>query len=62
MTFEIRVICQPHNFDRIRQVLATAFETGAARRYPTRDGKRLRLYVTADYRDSSTNPTHTESE
>ncbi|MEU8688507.1 hypothetical protein [Streptomyces sp. NPDC048665] len=62
MTFEIRVICQPDDVDRIRHALAAAFETGAACRYTTRDGKRLRLYVTADHRDSSTNPTHTESE
>ncbi|OIJ96509.1 hypothetical protein BIV25_18295 [Streptomyces sp. MUSC 14] len=62
MTFEIRVICRPDDVDRIRQALAAAFETGAARRYPTRDGKRLRLYVTADHRHSSTHLAHTESE
>jgi hypothetical protein len=62
VTFEIRVICHPGDFDRIRRTLAAAFETGVARRYPTRDGKRLRLYVTADHRNSSTNPIHTESE
>ncbi|WBO66763.1 hypothetical protein [Streptomyces camelliae] len=62
MTFEIRVICTPDDANRVSSALAAAFETGAARRYPTRDGKRTRLYVTADHRDSSTNPTHTESE
>ncbi|MFF4549248.1 hypothetical protein ACFY1J_34285 [Streptomyces sp. NPDC001406] len=60
--FEIRVICPPGDADRVSAALATAFATGQARRYPTRDGKRLRLYVTADHHDSSTNPHHTESE
>ncbi|MEU2713865.1 hypothetical protein [Streptomyces sp. NPDC007205] len=35
MTFEIRVICTPDDADRISSALATAFETGAARQYPT---------------------------
>ncbi|MEV0641989.1 hypothetical protein AB0I77_45120 [Streptomyces sp. NPDC050619] len=60
--FEIRVICPLGDADRISQALAAAFDTGPARQYPTRDGKRQRLYVTAEHRDSSTNPTHTESE
>ncbi|OLZ63949.1 hypothetical protein AV521_37505 [Streptomyces sp. IMTB 2501] len=60
--FEIRVICPPGDADRISQALAAAFDTGPARQYPTRDRKRLRLYVTADHRTSGTNPTNTESE
>ena len=60
--FEIRVICPPGDADRISQALAIAFDTGPARQYPTRDRTRLRLYVTATHRTSSTNPTNTESE
>jgi hypothetical protein len=60
--FEIRIICKPGDADRVSTDLAAAFDTGPARQYPTRDGKRIRLYFTADHRDSSTNPTHTESE
>ncbi|WP_367320792.1 hypothetical protein [Streptomyces sp. HUAS ZL42] len=48
--FEIRVICAPADTDRVSRALAAAFDTGLARQYPTRDGKRTRLYVTADYR------------
>jgi hypothetical protein len=59
--FEIRVICQPDDVDRISRALAAAFTTGPARQYRTRDGQRTRLYVTADHRDSSDTPT-TESE
>ncbi|MFE1309934.1 hypothetical protein [Streptomyces sp. NPDC058755] len=48
--FEIRVICAPDDADRISQTLAIAFDTGPARQYPTRDGERTRLYITADHR------------
>ncbi|MGW0469694.1 hypothetical protein [Streptomyces coeruleorubidus] len=47
--FEIRVICDPADSDRVTTALATAFTTGDARQYPTRDGKRTRLYLTADH-------------
>ncbi|MBA2950335.1 hypothetical protein [Streptomyces himalayensis] len=60
--FEIRVICTPDDADRVSTALAAAFDTGPTRQYPTRDGKRIRLCITADHRDTSTNPTHTESE
>ncbi|QHA06833.1 hypothetical protein GQF42_29235 [Streptomyces broussonetiae] len=50
MTFEIRVICDPADTDRVATALNAAFDTGAVRDYPTRDGKRRRLYVTADHR------------
>ncbi|MGV9898881.1 hypothetical protein [Streptomyces tendae] len=48
--FEIRVITDPADADRVTTALATAFTTGQARRYPTRDGQRTRLYLTADHR------------
>jgi hypothetical protein len=60
--FEIRVICTQDDAERVSTALAAAFDTGPARQYSTRDGKRTRLYFTADHRDSSTHPTHTESE
>ncbi|MEU8979029.1 hypothetical protein [Streptomyces sp. NPDC048309] len=47
--FEIRVICEPADTDRVSRVLAAAFDTGPAREYPTRDRKRVRLYFTADH-------------
>ncbi|MEU9345178.1 hypothetical protein AB0D74_28645 [Streptomyces sp. NPDC048278] len=55
--FEIRVICEPADADRITQHLADAFATGPARQYPTRDHQRVRLYFTADHQ-----PTSLESE
>ncbi|WP_171117687.1 hypothetical protein [Streptomyces sp. Z423-1] len=48
--FEIRVICDPADADRITTALGAAFATGIVRDYPTRDGQRRRLYVTADHR------------
>ncbi|MDT0469665.1 hypothetical protein [Streptomyces gibsoniae] len=48
--FEIRVICDPTDTDRVTTALAAAFAAGAVRRYPTRDGKGARLYLTADHR------------
>ncbi|MEV6057532.1 hypothetical protein [Streptomyces sp. NPDC052107] len=48
--FEIRVICDPADTDRVSHALAAAFDIGPARQYPTHDGKRARLYVTADHR------------
>ncbi|MFF9427237.1 hypothetical protein [Streptomyces sp. NPDC014746] len=48
--FEIRVICDPADADRVTAALTTTFATGDVRRYPTRDGKRTRLYLTADHR------------
>jgi hypothetical protein len=46
--FEIRVICDPDDTDRITTALADALTTGTPRAYPTRDGMRTRLYLTAD--------------
>ncbi|MGW7403421.1 hypothetical protein ACWGI9_06755 [Streptomyces sp. NPDC054833] len=48
--FEIRVICEPDDADRVSRTVAVAFDTGPARQYPTRDGKRTRLYFTANHR------------
>ncbi|MGW0966312.1 hypothetical protein [Streptomyces sp. NPDC002516] len=48
--FEIRIICDPADKDRVSEALAAAFTTGPARQHPTRDGRRTRLYLTADHR------------
>ncbi|THC52357.1 MULTISPECIES: hypothetical protein [unclassified Streptomyces] len=48
--FEIRVITEPADADRVTAALSAAFETGETRQYLTRDGQRTRLYVTADHR------------
>ncbi|WP_328942539.1 hypothetical protein OG259_13865 [Streptomyces sp. NBC_00250] len=48
--FEIRVICDPDDTDRVTAALGGTFATGAVRQYATRDGKRERLYLTADLR------------
>lgn len=48
--FEIRIICEPADKDRVSEALAAAFTTGSARQHPTRDGQRTRLYLTADHR------------
>ncbi|MCX4610714.1 hypothetical protein [Streptomyces mirabilis] len=47
--FEIRVICNPADTDRVTTALSGAFATGTVRTYPTRDGERTRLYLTADH-------------
>ncbi len=47
--FEIRVICDPADTDRVTTALTTAFTTGAVRRRRTRDGEHTRLYLTADH-------------
>ncbi|MGI5377101.1 hypothetical protein ACQEV2_23220 [Streptomyces sp. CA-251387] len=52
---EIRVICDPADTDRVTDALSQAFTVGPVRQYPTRGGKRLRLYVTADHH-SNTGP------
>ncbi|MEU3428960.1 hypothetical protein [Streptomyces gardneri] len=48
--FEIRVICDPDDTDRVTAALGGAFTTGAVRQYATRDGDRDRLYLTAEHR------------
>jgi hypothetical protein len=48
--FEIRIICDPADSDRVNAALSGAFATGPVRQHPARDGQRTRLYVTADHR------------
>ncbi|MEU1312194.1 hypothetical protein ABZ419_25310 [Streptomyces cinnamoneus] len=47
--FEIRIICDPADVDTITKGLSGTFTTGPIHQQPTRDGNRLRLYVTADH-------------
>ncbi|MEU5302747.1 hypothetical protein ACH4YO_18585 [Streptomyces noursei] len=47
--FEIRVICDPSDTDRVTDALSSAFTTGPVRQHPTRDGQRVRLYIRADH-------------
>ncbi|WP_435191055.1 hypothetical protein [Streptomyces sp. bgisy126] len=46
--FEIRVICTPTEAPGITKALSQTFRTGPVRQHPTRDGERVRLYVTAE--------------
>lgn len=48
--FEIRVISDPADTDRVTATLREAFATGAVRHSYSRDRKRHLLYVTADHR------------
>ncbi|MGX9922004.1 hypothetical protein ACWIG4_19365 [Streptomyces sp. NPDC002248] len=47
--FEIRIICDPADSERVMRELGACFRTGPARQYPARDG-RTRLYVSAEHR------------
>lgn len=47
--FEIRVICDPSDSDRITAALRGTFETGAIRRLPSAAPGRERLYLKADH-------------
>ncbi|MFF6949743.1 hypothetical protein ACFZAD_13950 [Streptomyces iakyrus] len=47
--FEIRVICEPSEADRITATLRSTFSTGTVRRSPSRTSGMERLYVTADH-------------
>ncbi|MDF3140078.1 MULTISPECIES: hypothetical protein [unclassified Streptomyces] len=53
--FEIRIICDRSDTDRITDALSQAFTIGPVHKYPTRGSERLRLYVTADHH-SNTGP------
>ncbi|MEU0118197.1 hypothetical protein ABZ137_32025 [Streptomyces bobili] len=53
--FEIRIICDPADTDRVTTALASTFTTGSVRRHPTRDGDRTRLYLTADHHPAPAN-------
>ncbi|MGW6783559.1 hypothetical protein [Streptomyces sp. NPDC054987] len=46
--FEIRIICSPGESAEVAKALSETFRTGPVRRHPTRDGERVRLYVTAE--------------
>ncbi|WKK21677.1 hypothetical protein QZH56_22840 [Streptomyces olivoreticuli] len=48
--FEIRIICDPADTERITTALNATFSTGAVRRLPSRHSDRARLYITADHR------------
>ncbi|MGW0775599.1 hypothetical protein ACWD01_18560 [Streptomyces sp. NPDC002835] len=48
--FEIRIIYAPGDADRITAALARTFTTGPVRAYPTRDRRKVRLYITATAR------------
>ncbi|MEV6729062.1 hypothetical protein [Streptomyces sp. NPDC051364] len=50
--FEIRVICAPTEAPEITKALSETFATSAVRQRPTRDGDRVRLYVTAEQQPS----------
>lgn len=54
--FEIRIICDPADSDRVTDVLETAFKTGRVTVFPAADGKRQRLYLTADHADAWPEP------
>jgi hypothetical protein len=59
--FEIRIICEPRDSERVSQTLSEAFTVGPVRQHPARDGKQVRLYLTADHR-SNTGPWPTPEE
>ncbi|MDW4904585.1 hypothetical protein RB628_04320 [Streptomyces sp. ADMS] len=48
--FEIRIICDPADTNRIVAALDSTFATGTVTVDPARDGKRARLYARADHR------------
>lgn len=48
--FEIRIICDPADTDRIAAALDTTFQTGTVTVESARDGRRTRLYARADHR------------
>ncbi|MFB7370343.1 hypothetical protein ACFC0D_10920 [Streptomyces sp. NPDC056222] len=50
--FEIRIICDPADTERVTTTLAETFTTGAVRRSPSRTSDKARLYVTAEHREA----------
>ncbi|MFV8130053.1 hypothetical protein [Streptomyces syringium] len=50
MAFEIRVICTEPDVPEVTKALSAAFTTGTIRQRRSRDGQRMRLYITADHR------------
>ncbi|MFD7482547.1 hypothetical protein [Streptomyces mirabilis] len=55
--FEIRVICDLDDTERVVAALDYTFTTGTVTVYPTRDGKRSRFYVRADHSPTGEVPT-----
>ncbi|MEU6165378.1 hypothetical protein [Streptomyces tanashiensis] len=55
--FEIRIICDPSDTERITTALAQTFTTGAVRVHTTRSTDKTRLYVTADHHPTQEWPT-----
>ena len=51
--FEIRVICDVSDTDRIVTALDSTFTAGTVSVYPTNDGKRNRLYVMAEHSEDA---------
>ncbi|MFF8608413.1 hypothetical protein ACF06X_21005 [Streptomyces sp. NPDC015346] len=51
--FEIRIICDPDDTDRVTTALAETFTTGAVRRSPSRTSDKERLYITAEHREDT---------
>ncbi|MBF6046382.1 hypothetical protein GO001_14300 [Streptomyces sp. NRRL B-1677] len=47
--FEIRITCATADTDRIVAALDSTFAVGIVSVFPTRDGRRNRLYASADY-------------
>ncbi|MFI8305502.1 hypothetical protein ACIF80_19065 [Streptomyces sp. NPDC085927] len=50
--FDIRIICDPADTEHVVAALDRTFTTGTATVYPTRDGRRNRLYFRADHRST----------
>ncbi|MFG2746489.1 hypothetical protein ACGFY0_41300 [Streptomyces chartreusis] len=48
--FDIRIICDPADTDRVVAALDSAFNAGTVTVYPTRNGERHRLYLRADHK------------
>ncbi|MEV7566352.1 hypothetical protein [Streptomyces tanashiensis] len=55
--FEIRIVCDPSDADRITTALAQTFTTGPVRTYTARSIEKTRLYVTADHHPAVEWPT-----
>ncbi|MFE7948399.1 hypothetical protein [Streptomyces sp. NPDC057426] len=51
--FEIRIICDPSETERVTTALAKSFTTGSVRRAPSRTSDKERLYVTAEHREDA---------
>ncbi|MFE6817582.1 hypothetical protein [Streptomyces sp. NPDC057677] len=59
--FEIRIICDPADTDRITTALARTFTTSPARVYTAHNTDKTRLYVTADHHPTPQWPTPKEA-